>query len=389
MTDAAANPRILLVDDEPNLLDALRRQLRREFSIETAGSGAEGLNVLRDKGPFVVVVSDFRMPGMDGATFLAAARGAAPDTTRVLLTGQADLAGTAAVVNQGQVFRLLLKPVGQDELIGALHDSVAYQQLRLAERVLLEETLQGSVRALMDVLALSNPAVFAHTNRIRRLTSALLDQLQAPDRWAIDLAAALAQLGAVSLPPAVTRRMESGLELTSTEKAMVEAVPDVSEQLLSTIPRLEPVRTVIRYSGKAYDGTGHPADSVTGEEIPLGARILRLVHDFEELTARGTSEAYAVTVLRKRPGRYDPNLLERLDAVVTGAGYVETRLVKVTDLAPGMVLEADIKTGGGTVLVSRGQEVTATLLARVRNFAAMPDGIAEPIAVNARPATAG
>ena len=159
MTDAAANPRILLVDDEPNLLDALRRQLRREFSIETAGSGAEGLNVLRDKGPFVVVVSDFRMPGMDGATFLAAARGAAPDTTRVLLTGQADLAGTAAVVNQGQVFRLLLKPVGQDELIGALHDSVAYQQLRLAERVLLEETLQGSVRALMDVLALSNPAV--------------------------------------------------------------------------------------------------------------------------------------------------------------------------------------------------------------------------------------
>ena len=95
-----------------------------------------------------------------------------------------------------------------------------------------------------------------------------------------------------------------------------------------------------------------------------------------------------VAILRKRPGRYDPNLLERLDAVVTGAGYVETKLVKVTDLAPGMVLEADIKTGGGTVLVSRGQEVTATLLARVRNFAAMPDGIAEPIAVNARPATA-
>ncbi len=376
MTEVLERPRILLVDDEQNLLDALRRQLRRDFTVEVANGGQEGLTVIREHGPFLVVMSDFRMPGMDGAAFLAAVRQLAPDTTRVLLTGQADLAGTAAVVNEGQVFRLLLKPIGQDELSAALHDAVAYYNLRAAERVLLEQTLQGSVKALMDVLALSSPAVFARSTRIRRTTSAILDLVQPPDRWAIDLAAALDQMGAVSLPPAVTRRIDSGLELTTAERGMVDAVPDVTGQLLAHIPRLEPVREIIRYSTKNFDGTGHPQDSVAADEIPLGARILRLVHDFDDLTARGTSEEYTLALLQKRSGRYDPALMDKLTLVVKGAGFQLTRMVRVNELQPGMILEDDIRTGAGTVLVSRGQEVTATLLARIRNFAAMPDGIA-------------
>jgi response regulator RpfG family c-di-GMP phosphodiesterase len=376
-------PRILLVDDEPNVLDALRRQLRRDFTVEVANGGQEGLTVIREHGPFVVVMSDFRMPGMDGAAFLAGVRKLAPETTRVLLTGQADLAGTAAVVNEGQVFRLLLKPIGQEELTAALHDSVAYHNLRAAERVLLEQTLQGSVKALMDVLALSSPAVFARSTRIRRTTSAMLDLVQPPDRWAIDLAAALDQVGAVSLPPAVTRRIDSGLELTAAERGMVDAVPEVTGQLLAHIPRLEPVREIIRYSTKNFDGTGLPQDSVAGEEIPLGARILRVVHDFDDLTVRGTSDDYALTLLQKRSGRYDPALMDKLTLVVKGTGYQLTRMVRVAELQAGMILEDDIRTGAGTVLVSRGQEVTGTLIARVRNFAAMPDGIAEPIEVRA------
>jgi response regulator RpfG family c-di-GMP phosphodiesterase len=381
MTGEQTRPRILLVDDEPHILDALRRQLRRDFSVEVAGGGAEGLTVLADSGPFVVVVSDFRMPGMDGAAFLAAAREAAPDTTRVLLTGQADLAGTAAVVNQGQVFRVLLKPIGPEELLTALKDSVDYRNLQVAERVLLEQTLQGSVRALMEVLALSSPTIFERTTHIRRLTSALLDRVRPPDRWAIDLAAAVAQLGAVSLPPAVLRRIESGLELTATERAMVEAVPEVTEQLLAHIPRLEPVRAAIRYAGKGYDGTGQPADAVAGEELPLGARMLHLVHDFERMVARGTSEGYALSLLSKRANQYDPVLLGHLAAVLGSQWSGPSHAVKLADLQPGMVLDADLRTRSGTVLLSAGQEVTPTLLARIRNFAAMPDGVAEPVEV--------
>ena len=381
MTDEQTRPRILLVDDEPHILDALRRQLRRDFSVEVAGGGGEGLTVLADSGPFVVVVSDFRMPGMDGAAFLASAREAAPETTRVLLTGQADLAGTAAVVNQGQVFRVLLKPIGPDELLTALKDSVDYHNLQVAERVLLEQTLQGSVRALMEVLALSSPTIFERTTHIRRLTSALLDRVRPPDRWAIDLAAAVAQLGAVSLPPAVIRRIESGLELTATERAMVEAVPEVTEQLLAHIPRLEPVRAAIRYAGKGYDGTGQPADAVAGDELPLGARMLHLVHDFERMVARGTSEGYALSLLSKRASQYDPVLLGHLAAVLGSQWSGPSRAVKLADLQPGMVLDADLRTRSGTVLLSAGQEVTPTLLARIRNFAAMPDGVAEPVDV--------
>ena len=147
----ATPPRVLVVDDDRLLLDGLRRQLHGTFALATALGGHEGLDVLRAAGDgdgFAVVLSDYQMPRMDGASFLASVRVVAPDATRMLLSGQADLNGVASVVNEGGVFRFLMKPVSRDVLTEALRAGVEQYHLVTAERELLEQTRLGILRPL-------------------------------------------------------------------------------------------------------------------------------------------------------------------------------------------------------------------------------------------------
>jgi response regulator RpfG family c-di-GMP phosphodiesterase len=373
-------PRVLFVDDEPHVLDALRRQLRREFAVETAVGAANGLFTLGQTEPFEVIVSDFLMPGINGAQFLAAARKAAPSATRMLLTGHTNLADAAVTVNQGQVFRMLLKPVDQTTMTAALQDCVTQHRLITSEHDLLEQTLRGSVQALTDVLSVANPVAFGRASRMRRVASAILDAIEAEDRWAAELAVQMSELGVVSLPPTVSHKLDSGAELTDAEQAMVDQIPDVSEQLISSIPRLTPVAKAIRYSRKGFDGSGVPNDAVSGDRIPFGARLLRLLRDHDALISHGLPPAAALATLRSDASRYDPALLE---ALVTCAmrGDGNARGVMLDDLHTGMVLAAAVTSLSGVLLVNAGQEVTVTLITRLRNFASLKDGVAEPLMV--------
>ncbi|MFI7542041.1 HD domain-containing phosphohydrolase [Actinoplanes sp. NPDC049599] len=380
MTNAVERPRILLVDDEPNLLDGLRRQLRRDFDVETAVGAANGLFALKPAAPFAVIVSDFLMPGINGAQFLAAAAKAAPTSTRMLLTGHTSLADAAVTVNQGRVFRMLLKPVDTETMTAALRDCVTQHRLVVAERELLERTLQGSVKALSDVLSLASPAAFGRASRMRRVASAILDQVEIEDRWAAELAVEMAQLGIVSLPPTVAGKLDTGAELTPAEQAMVDELPAVAVQLISPIPRMTPVADCIRYSRKGFDGSGSPADGTAGDRIPLGGRLLRLVQDHDALLLQGMSPTVALATLRTNAQLYDPALLAAFAA--TGAATAEAiRGVLLADLQSGMVLAAAVRSRSDVLLVNAGQEVTVGLLTRLRNFAALEDGVAEPVMV--------
>jgi response regulator RpfG family c-di-GMP phosphodiesterase len=382
MTEAAAPlPRVLLVDDEPNVLDALRRQLRRDFSVETAVGAANGLAALGRSGPFAVIVSDFLMPGINGAQFLAAARKAAPDTSRVLLTGHANLEDAAATINQGQVLRMLLKPVDNETMTAALRECVEHHRRLVAERELLEQTLHGSVKALTDVLSLTSPTGFTRATRIRRLVVAVLDQIGPEERWAIELAAMLCQLGVVSLPPLVSEKLDAGMDLNEAERAMVDEIPSVADQLLSPIPRMAPVCEAIRYSRKGFDGSGPPDDRTSGEQIPLGGRLLRLVQDHDTLIVRGVPATEALAALNARSACYDPALLAALAAVASDTDSSKIHGVMLAELHQGMVLAADVRSLTDVLLVKGGQEVTVSLVTRLKNFAKMDEGVAEPLMV--------
>ncbi len=373
-------PRILLVDDEPSVLEAYVRNLRSRFDVTTASSGAAGLETLRRDPSLAAVVSDLKMPVMDGIAFLRRAREVVPDTVRVLLSGQADLTHAISAVNEASIFRFITKPCPPALLIGTLEAAVEQHRLVTAERVLLEQTLRGSVQALTDILALVNPAAFGRATRLRQSIQDLVGYLGVPDSWASEVAAMLSQVGSVTLPPAVVEKLYRGEELSAVEQTMVDRIPGVVEGLLGNIPRLEPVREVLRYQRKNFDGSGEPRDRVAGEAIPWGARALRLALDFDSLEASGQPLTDIFATLRARKGCYDPVLLEALAQLRGAPPTDEIALLPVAGMRPGMVLAEDVKTLSGVLLVARGQEVTPSLLARIHNFVASV-GVREPVKV--------
>ncbi len=380
----AKKPRILCVDDERMVLEGLALHLQRRFEVATAESGAEGLELIRRIGNFAVVLSDMRMPGMNGAEFLARARDLAPTAVRVLLTGHADFDSALAAINQGQIFRFLTKPCPVNVMLETVAAAAEQHRLIDAEKVLLEQTLAGSIRTLTEILSLASPVAFGRAVRIKRYVSGLCDQLGIKDRWAIELAAQLSHLGFITLPPAVAEKVYEGQALTAPEQAMVEKVPALSEQLLANIPRLEPVREIIVALSRRYDGSDAPWTTVRGDDLPLGARVLRPVVDLDTLEASGMPAAKAAATLAQRAGFYDPKTLEALGRIlgehVQAADAVDVQLM---GLRPGMVLAQDVRTKTGTLLIARGYTVSQSLLERLNN---LPAGtVKEPIHVSLAP----
>jgi len=357
-------PRVLCVDDEPSVLEALRRQLHRDFDVIGYSEGSEALRRLSEDGSFQVIVSDMRMPFMDGSTLLGKARIIQPDTTRILLSGQSDLTDAARVVNEGGIFRFLLKPCPREMLEAALFDAVEYHERLTAERVLLEQTLKGSVDALLNTLALANPAAFARANRIRRLVSEILVLAEMPHGWKTEIAAALFQLGSVVVPPATLERLHSGAPLSPAEQAQLEELPGIAARLIANIPRLDDVRHIITRQAVPFARIG----GLPPSDITKSAAVLRLAADLDYLQAGGYSRREALGILAARRGTYDPDLLGKLAADASGKPTPdEIRSIELYRLAPGMILAADVKDVSGRLLVGKGHEANESLIELLRN----------------------
>lgn len=375
---AAARTKVLCVDDEPNVLEGLSLHLRRRYDVATATSGAQALDLLAQDTAIAVILSDMRMPQMDGAAFLARSRSVVPDAVRILLTGHADLDSAVAAVNDGQVFRFLTKPCPPPTLMAAVAAAAEQNRLVTSERILLEQTLHGSIKTLTDVLALTNPASFGRANRLKQLVGELAACVDLPDRWQVEVAAMLSQLGCITLPPETAERLYFGEPLTENEQRLVARVPAITEQLLSNIPRLEGVRAMLVSQSRPYR-------KVAGERDPVdrGAQILRVALDFDTLEAQGTSADLAIATLEGRNDRYDPEALGALvDSRHNDASRAEVRELPLSGLRAGMLIADDVKLVSGSLLVVRGYEVTASFLERARNF--RPGTVREPIRVIVR-----
>lgn len=365
----ASGVRILCVDDEPNVLDGLRRVTRGVFQLTTAVGAAEGLAALEEAQDFAVVLSDLRMPGMDGIAFLERAREAAPDASRMLLTGNADLNSAMEAVNRGAIFRFLLKPCASETLLSALAAAVEQNRLVTSERVLLEQTLHGSIKALTDVLALINPAGFGRAARAKALAGGIAEALGNEGRWQVEVAAMLSQIGTVTLAPDTVEKLYSGSTLTHSESVSVKRLPAIASEVIASIPRLEEVREILTQQNFRFDGAGRPGGKPAGKEIPWGARLLKLVLDYDLLESQGLAPRMAVDALRGREGHYDPELLDALTEHC-GLGEAQQKVVAImiADVRPGMIFVEDIRTTTGLLLIARGQEVTERLAERIQNF---------------------
>ena len=373
-------PRVLFVDDERNVLDALRRQLRKDYEVHVAEGGRQALELLEQQGSFPVVVSDMRMPEMDGAALVSEIRRVAPDTVRMILSGQSDLDAAIAAVNEGHIFRFLTKPCPLPQLTEAINSGLEMHRLIVAERELLESTLSGAVGVLTELLGVVNPAAFSKAARVQQCAEQMATMLQLEGTWQIRVASLLSQIGCVSLPNETLARVEAEQELSETEQEMWSAHPQLAARLLSKIPRLETVASMV---GGQLEGAelGELPEALPDWPIGvLGSQILRAASEFDRIRARGIGRAQALQQIEAAQPRFHPGLIDLLRKVDFHGERAESRVVTVAELAPRMLLDEDVMARNGLPIVPKGIEITETVLVRLQNFAA-GIGVVEPFRV--------
>jgi response regulator RpfG family c-di-GMP phosphodiesterase len=364
-------PRVLCVDDEPNVLAAMERNLFGSFEVVVADGGEAGLEAIRRGEPFSVVMSDMRMPGMDGAAFLAKARELAPDSVRILLTGQADVQSSIAAVNQGGIFRYLCKPCPKEQLLATLGEAVNQYRLVRAEKELLETTLTAAVNTLAEVLAMVAPWAFQRAAFAQACVRHALPKLEWPDAWQYSVAAALCQIGCVSIPADVMQNDASQRTLTPKERELLHAHSEVAERLIGAIPRLQTVARIVRY--QAGDA---PPDAPI--EVVRGAHLLHAALELERHSSRDRKLERPWELLRDQTPPIPDYIIKALSGF--RANVSQTRTVRVRDLMPGWVVDEDVRCSNGMMVLAKGHELTDTAIAAL-NRLLEASAIVDPIRV--------
>jgi response regulator RpfG family c-di-GMP phosphodiesterase len=406
----AAPLTVLCVDDEANILNALRRLLRPHgYNVITAGSGAEGLERLAQT-PVDLVLSDMRMPGMDGAQFLEQVKARSPDTARILLTGYADLTSTVAAINKAEIYRYISKPWDDAVVLGVVRDAMERKRLeRLLHRrneelaalnATLEEKVQArtaelasaladlerahdalkksfvtSVKVFSNLIELREGATSGHSRRVADLARRLAQRLalSAAEVQDVTLAGLLHGIGELGSSESLLRR--SFNTLNAEERAVIVKQPVRAQAALIALEQLRGAATIIRSYRERYDGRGYP-DGLSGFAIPLGARVLAVAHDYEAaldgfVTGAAVSRTQAGELLVQSSGkRYDPAVVDALSHVLGVAGVVPVseRAIPAGALEPGMILTRDLMTDDGILLLSKDHALDAHLIEQVRRY---------------------
>ena len=371
---------VLFVDDEPIALQSFERQLKKRFSIRTAGSAAEALAILQVDGPCAVIVSDMRMPGMDGIQLFSRVKDLYPDTVRIMLTGNADQETAIEAVNSGQIFRFLTKPTTPQMLTASLDLAIRQYRLVTAEKELLNQTLKGSVKVLCELLSLANSTAFSGGYRIKETVVKVAEKLRLDRLWQYEIAALMSQIGCVTIPDDILRKIQAGAEVTKKEEAMFRNHPRIGAMLIGKIPRLEHVAAMIGNQMLTWDEYGEEPGRLLTEEEQKGAQILKATIDHDFLLLQGLSHLEALGRLEKRQGVYNPEILRILAESEISTERIRIITLNFEDIVPGMVADEDILAKNGALIIPRGQEITWSVIQGLNNFLEHI-GIRDPIRV--------
>jgi response regulator RpfG family c-di-GMP phosphodiesterase len=435
MTDLASNgtqhPVILCVDDEPSILSALRRLFRAHgFQVITAESGQAGLDLL-DRQPIDLVISDMRMPFMDGVAFLEQVRQRKPDILRLLLTGYADLASITGAINRGEIYRYIAKPWDDHDIIRTVQDALDRSAL-LQEKKRLEALVLAQNEELRTLNASLEAKVEARTAELKTANAALHganDRLKTSFLTSIKMFTALIELRDIRLAGHTRRVADTsrrlalamGLDIKHVQEVFVAGLlhaigmvgfddtllqtplsamtphqlvlyrkhPARAEELLMPLAELKPTIECIGAQLERFDGSGYP-HGLAGKHIAMGARILALASDYDSLQIgllepRTMSAHEAQEVIDKRRGQhYDPALvavfldiyrnLSHDDLAPSEASAAPSvnapvkRAIRSRELATGMVLASDMTSPTGLLLLTAGRVLDEALIHKITNF---------------------
>lgn len=358
---------ILFVDDQQGALHAFERQFRKDFSLRTATSAAKALAELQE-GQFAVLVSDMCMPGMDGIQLLARVKKLYPDMVRIMLTGDSDPQTAIEAVNSGEIYRFLTKPCNPQTLRNALEQAIRQFNLVTAEKELLNQTLKGSIRVLTELLSLANPTVYSRGYRVKDTVVRIVQQLRLERQWQYEIAALMSQIGCVTIPEDILKRLQAGSALTSKERSMYHNHPKVGAELIGKIPRLALVASMVEHQLLAYDEFLEDPARLLSEEEQTGAQILKVAIDHDSMLVQGVTHSQAIQEMKMKKGVYNPEIMN-----ILSKSHVENEPVKIVtlnfeDILPGMVADEDILAGNGAMIISRGQEITWPVIQELTNY---------------------
>ena len=422
----AEPPRVLAVDDEPSILSAIKRLFRGQgWDVLTATSGKEALALLEQE-PVALVVSDMRMPEMDGAQFLEQVFVRWPDTKRILLTGYADAAATIAAINRGKIWRYVAKPWNDDELLVTVQQALAHRDLmhenarlsdltrqqneelkalnegleqKVAERTAelqtanaaLHESFLATVKMFSNLIELREGRLAGHSRRVADIARQLAERLGLDDgeQRQVLLAGLLHDIGKVGLPDKLLERPFNAL--TPMDKIEVMRHPAKGQQLLMGVPQLAQAARIIRHHHECMDGSGYP-DKIAGLMIPLGARILAVANDYDALQTGAltlhphTPREAQEFIAKQRGRRFDPTVVDAFLAMIAERAPTRETELTVTppELKPGMTLTRDLMHRDGYLLLAKGRVVDAAVIAQLR---LLQDAEAQPITIHIRHAS--
>lgn len=418
-TPESTSATLLFVDDEPAILSSLRRLFRPHgYRILIAEGGAAGLATLETEA-VDLVISDMRMPEMDGARFLEQVRQRWPEVVRILLTGYADMESTIAAINRGEIWRYIHKPWDDHDIVLTVREALARKRLegenqRLNARVLaqneelkalnagleskvaerteeLKKALKlvqsahgrlktgfiATVQAFSGLVEMRGKNMAGHARRVAEHARHLARELGLDEAGQQDVlfAALLHDIGKIGMADDILDRPLSALN--ADQRAELMRHPVRGEQALMQIEQLRGAARLIRHHHELYDGSGHP-DRLAGLAIPLGSRILAAANEFDGLVngmltqqpmRPGDALAYLV---ENRGRRYDPEVIDRYAPYLAEQlkHVVDEMPMRPTSLVPGMVLSRDLQHRDGYMLLAKGYVVDQAVIAQLAKIEA-------------------
>lgn len=403
--------KILCVDDEPNILSALRRLFRQAgYQVTLANSGAEGLQCMT-ADPADLVISDMRMPEMDGAAFLSAVREHWPETVRILLTGYSDMASTVEAINRGEIYRYIAKPWEDADILLTVRHALERKALEMQKLWLealtrqqndalreLNATLEqkveqrtaelrhahdrlklgflNSIRIFSNLIDLRQKTIAGHSRRVAELSRKLaVDmQLHSEDIQHVFIAGLLHDIGKIGFPDQLLAKPQN--QMTTEEQALLRQHPASGEMALMSLEEVRPAAILLRHHHERFDGKGYP-DGLAGQRIPPGARILALANDYDAyqigtLTGKPMDADQAkAAILDGRWTRYDPEVVEAFLHVTGPLTRPLPGDISFTAdaLMPGMVLSRDLLNQAGLLMLAAGHRLTARIIRQIQDLA--------------------
>jgi CheY-like chemotaxis protein len=372
--------RILCVDDEPRVLDGMRRTLGMNFEVKTAEGGAQALSMLTGQERFAVTISDMRMPGMDGATYLEQAAEKDPDMVRMLLTGQSDMQAAIRAINHGRIFRFLTKPCDADILQRAVEDALEQHRLITAEKELLQKTVYGCIKVLSEMLSLVNPVAFSRAVRIKRLVQYVAQSIKLADAWQLELAVTLSHLGYVGLAPELLERAYTGKPITPAEKGLLSGSAKLAHNLLADIPRIDAVLAILDKLGDPPPVIDQLQHGSKEGRLPWAVHVILAAERADQLSFGHPVPRLIADLLKAE--KYNRVVVEAL-ARANFPSLEQRKTIKLTakELEPGMFLIDDALSDAGVMMAKGGQEVTPVIAMLLKRMAARHN-LEEPLTVS-------